>query len=215
MKKLLEKDGFYLALFASVFLVAVGGILFTKNSVDKIANNDLLVDEKEESEVHLIENDEEKTVATSTESKENLETAQAKKQPESKLHFLGNVVTRGYSETEPSYSKTLDVWEIHKGIDVSAKQGSEVKSLLNGKVVDVFNDKEHGMSVKVQSEDDILVVYSNLAENISVKKNQEVKEGDLLGVVGKTTFIESGEESHVHVEAFKGKEAIDPMSLIK
>ncbi len=224
MKKLLQKDGFYLALFVFVSLVAVGGVWFTKNNVDELTSNDLLVEEpkkeqasESEKEVHLIKNNEDKkeeeVVQTSTESKENLETA--KKEPQDKLHFLGSEITRSYSEKEPSYSKTLDVWEIHKGIDVSAKEGQEVKSLLNGKVVDVFKDDEHGISVKVESDNKLVVVYSNLNEKLNVKKGDSIKEGQTLGLVGKTTFVETKEDSHVHVEVFKEEKSIDPMTIIK
>ena len=226
MKKLLQKDGFYLALFVCVSLVAVGGVWFTKNNVDELTSNDLLVDEpkkeqanESEKEVHLIKNNEqedkkeEEVVQTSTKPKENLETA--KKEAQDKLNFLGSKITRSYSEKEPSYSKTLDVWEIHKGIDVSAKEGQEVKSLLNGKVVDIFKDEEHGMSVKVESDDKLVVVYSNLNEKVNVKKGDSIKEGQTLGVVGKTTFVETKEDSHVHVEVFKEEKSIDPMTIIK
>ena len=61
-----------------------------------------------------------------------------------KLNYIGDKVIRGYSEKEPSYSKTLDVWETHKGVDISCTKGKEVKSLLNGIVVDVFDDEEYG-----------------------------------------------------------------------
>lgn len=220
MKKLLQKDGFYLALFACVCIVAVGGVWITQNNVEELTNNELLVEEQvaeqeNENEVHLIENDinEEEAVQTSTESKESLETA--KKQPESKLHFLGEKITRNHSETEPSYSKTLDLWEIHKGIDVSAKKGSEVKSLLDGTVIDVFKDDEHGMSVKVQSQNNTEVVYSNLDENLTVKKGDVIKEGDTLGKVGETTLVEVTEGPHIHVEVFKDSKSVDPMSVIK
>ena len=60
-----------------------------------------------------------------------------------------------------------------------------------------------------------MVIYSNLNENTKVKKDQVVKEGELLGKVGNTSIVESEDGTHVHIEAFKGKQAIDPMSLIK
>lgn len=44
------------------------------------------------------------------------------KESNNKLEYLGEKVIRDYSETEPSYSNTLDVWEIHKGLDISAKR---------------------------------------------------------------------------------------------
>ena len=42
-KKLLEKDGFYLALFVCICLVAIGGVWFTKNNVYELTSNDLFV----------------------------------------------------------------------------------------------------------------------------------------------------------------------------
>ena len=178
-KKLLEKDGFYLALFVCICLVAIGGVWFTKNNVDELTSNDLFVNKTndnskiEEDEVHLIEKETEKedSIPTSTESNENLQKAKEKQENKSsKLSFLGNEVVREYSEKEPSYSKTLDLWEIHKGLDISAEKGYEIKSLLNGKVVNVFKDDKHGMSVRVQSDNNVVVVYSNLDEKISVEK---------------------------------------------
>lgn len=222
-KKLLEKDGFYLALFVCICLIAIGGVWFTNNNVEELTSNDLFVNNinessKKEDEIHLIENEgeEEESIPTSTESSENLETAKEKQENESsKLSFLGTKVIREYSEKEPSYSKTLDLWEVHKGLDISADKGYEIKSLLAGKVVDVYKDDEHGMSVSIESADNIVVIYSNLDEKANVKKGQEVKEGQVLGVVGNTTSVESSEETHVHVEAFKGEEYIDPMTLIE
>ena len=71
------------------------------------------------------------------------------------------------------------------------------------------------MSVRVQSDNNVVVVYSNLDEKISVEKGQEVTEGQILGTVGNTTSVESEDGTHVHIEAFKGEESIDPMTFIK
>lgn len=97
--KLLEKDGFYLALFVCVCLVAIGGIWFTKNSVDELASkNGFLEDGKEvskgneEDEIHLIEKEDD-SVPTSTQSKENLEMAK-EKESNNKLEYLGEKVIR-------------------------------------------------------------------------------------------------------------------------
>ena len=199
-KKLLEKDGFYLALFVCICLVAIGGVWFTKNNVDELTSNDLFVNKtnenskRDEDEVHLIEKEAEKddSIPTSTGSKENLEKAKEKQENKSsKLSFLGTKVVREYSEKEPSYSKTLDLWEIHKGLDIN------------------------GISVRVESANNVVVVYSNLDEKTNVKKGQEVTEGQVLGTVGNTTSVESEDGTHVHVEAFKGEESIDPMTLLK
>ena len=48
----------------------------------------------------------------------------------------------------PSYAKTLDVWEIHKGLDVAAEDGAEIKSILDGTVESVYSDDKYGTSIK-------------------------------------------------------------------
>ncbi len=225
MKKLLEKDGFYLTLFLCVGLVSMFGIWFTRSSVEELAKSDLLIEKdinieeeftqsEEDKEVHFIENNEDDDVVqTSTESEESLETAKA--QPEDKLHFLGDVITRGYSDTQPTYSETLDVWEVHKAIDVRGEIGQEIKSLLDGEVVDVFHDDSHGMSIKIKSDDNIDILYSNLSEDVLVSVGDVLKEGDSIGSIGNTTAVEFKEGPHIHVEVFKNNENIDPMTVIK
>ncbi|RDY22823.1 M23 family peptidase [Romboutsia maritimum] len=218
-KKILEKDGFYLSLFVCVCLIAVGGVWFTNSKVDKLASNKEIVNNKDKSsedEIHLIEKNKEGAIPTATDSDHNLSKAKAKNEQEtSKLSFIGNKVIRGYSEKEPSYSKTLDVWEIHKGIDVSTNKGQDIKSLLKGTVVDVFKDDKYGMSVKLKCENNIILVYSNLNKDVKVEKNQKIEEGQCIGLAGNTSTNESEEGQHIHLEAFKGEKSIDPMSLIK
>lgn len=224
-KKLLEKDGFYLALFACVCLVAVGGIWFTNKNVNNLASNKEILNENDKNdkdEINLIKKDDSTAVPTSTESEETLKNAKEKAQQkdkesqiESKLGYIGKEVIRGYSETEPSYSKTLDVWEIHKGLDVSADNGQAVKSLTTGKITDVYNDDEYSMVVKVSSEDGTVVTYSNLDKNVKVKKDQKINEGDQIGFVGNDSKIESQDGPHIHLEASKEGKSVDPMSLIK
>ena len=85
----------------------------------------------------------------------------------------------------------------------------------DGLGVNVFKDDKHGISVRVEGANNVVVVYSNLDEKTNVKKGQEVTEGQVLGTVGNTTSVESEDGTHVHVEAFKGEESIDPMTLLK
>ncbi|MBS5787126.1 MAG: M23 family metallopeptidase [Clostridioides difficile] len=224
-KKLLEKDGFYLSLFVCVCLIAVGGVWFTNSNVDKLAsNNEKLENSNKDNEIHLIENNKNDKVPTATDSKQNLENAKQKddknvskaENKTSKLSYLGTEILRGYSEKEPTYSKTLDVWEIHKALDVSSEKGSEVKSLTNGVVEDVFSSDKYGYSVKVKDEDKgIVVVYSNLDKDTKVVKDQKIEEGQVMGKVGDSSRAESEDGTHVHLEVYKNDKLIDPSELLK
>ena len=167
-KKLLEKDIFYLSLFICMGLVAFGGIFFTNKNLNKLISNKDGINKDDE--INLVK-DKDKSIATSTESNQNLQQAKDKNQQsndKSKLSYIGDKVLRQYSDTMPTYSKTLDVWEIHKGLDVSAKEGAEIKSILDGEVVSVYSDDKYGTSIKLSYNDDLKVIYSGIQENVSL-----------------------------------------------
>lgn len=224
-KRLLEKDGFYLSLFVCVCLIAVGGVWFTNSNVDKLAsNNEKLENSNKDNEIHLIENNKNDKVPTATDSKQNLEKAKQTEDKNvskaenktSKLSYLGTEVLREYSEKKPSYSKTLDVWEIHKALDISSTKGSDVKSLTSGVVTDIFSSDKYGYSVKVKNEEKgIVVVYSNLDKNTKVEKDQKIAEGQVLGKAGESSKAESEDGSHIHLEVYKNDKLVDPSELLK
>lgn len=210
-KKLLEKDAFYLSLFICICILAIGGIWFTNKNVDNLLSKNTPT--KSEDEIHLTEDEKNDVLPTATDSDQNL--AKAKEAEHNKISYLGNQVIRDYSEKEPSYSETLEVWEIHKAIDIEANENQEVKSLTPGTVLDVYDDDEYGMSVKIKSGKDTVFVYSSLGKNITVKKGDEIKEGQCIGYAGNTSDVEFLSGVHVHLEAYKNNTAINPMSLLE
>lgn len=220
-KRLLEKDGFYLSLFVCICLIAVGGVWFTNNNVDKLAsNNEKLENSNNNNEIHLIENDKDDKVPTATKSNENLNQAKKentdKESSSTKLGYIGTEIVRGYSEKEPTYSKTLDVWEVHRAVDISSTKGADVKSVTNGVVLDVFKSDKYGYSVKIKDEEKgIVLVYSNLAENAAVKKDQKIAKGNVIGKVGDSSRVESEDGVHVHLEVYKNDQLIDPSEVLK
>ena len=211
IKKLLEKDAFYLSLFICICIIAIGGIWFTNKNVDNLLSKSTPTNSQDE--IHLTEDEKNDVLPTTTDSDQNL--AKAKEAEHNKVSYLGNQVIRSYSEKEPSYSETLEVWEIHKAIDVEANENQEVKSLTPGTVLDVYDDDEYGMSVKVQSDKDTVYVYSSLSKNTQVNKGDEIKEGQCIGYAGNTSDVECLSGVHVHLEAYKNDTAINPMSLLE
>lgn len=243
-KKLLERDGFYLVLFLCVCLVALTAVWVTKNSIDNLATEngfvnydqgELIEDDKvasNEDEIHLIK-DNEKSVPTSTNSSQNLEKAkeklaqeEANKKQEQKVTNNENAVassaimpaegtiSREYSESEPSYSATLEQWELHKAIDIKTKEGTPVKSVMAGEISQITNDK-NGITIKVKHSDDLVTVYSNLSSDKMVKVGEKVNIGDVISNVGNSSIIENADGPHLHFEVLKGGKNIDPLSIIK
>ena len=210
-KKLLEKDAFYLSLFICICIIAIGGIWFTNKNVDNLLSKNTLTNS--EDEIHLTEDEKNDVLPTTTDSDQNL--AKAKEAEHNKISYLGNQIIRSYSEKEPSYSETLEVWEIHKAVDIEANENQEVKSLINGTVLDVYDDDQYGMSVKIQSDKDTVFIYSSLSKNIIVNKGDKIEEGQCIGYAGNTSDVECLSGVHVHLEAYKNNTAINPMSLLE
>lgn len=210
-KKLLEKDTFYISLFICICIIAIGGIWFTNKNVDNLLSNNTLANN--EDEIHLTEDEKNDVLPTTTDSDQNL--AKAKEAEHNKISYLGNQIIRSYSEKEPSYSETLEVWEIHKAVDIEANENQEIKSLTSGTVLDVYDDDQYGMSVKIQSDKDTVFIYSSLSKNITVNKGDEIKEGQCIGYAGNTSDVECLSGVHVHLEAYKNNTAINPMSLLE
>lgn len=210
-KKLLEKDAFYLSLFICICIMAIGGIWFTNKNVNSLLSENTKTNS--EDEIHLTKDKKDDVLPTTTDSDENL--AKAKEAEHNKISYLGNQVIRNYSEKEPSYSETLEVWEIHKAIDVEANENQEVKSLTDGTILDVYDDDKYGMSVKVQSDKDTVFIYSSLSKKVIVNKGDKIKEGQCIGYAGNTSDVECLSGVHVHLEAYKNDKAINPMSLLE
>lgn len=100
------------------------------------------------------------------------------------------------------YSLTLGDYRVHKGIDISASAGSEVKSCLDGKIDKVYYDPMMGYCVSILHEDGMISHYKNLGEELPTNtlEGREVKSGEVIGYIGESAIIEFSDEPHLHFE---------------
>ncbi|AIS51374.1 peptidase M23 [Thermoanaerobacter kivui] len=112
------------------------------------------------------------------------------------------------------YSKTLDEWTTHKGIDIKAPVGSPVLAAMEGIVTKVYKDERLGNTVDIKS-GKFETRYANLEEDISVKEGDKVEKGQQIGKVGKSAKFEIAEEPHVHFELLENGVHIDPSVYFK
>ena len=119
-----------------------------------------------------------------------------------------------YSKDKLIYSKTLEEWRAHTGVDIASDRGTPVEAVADGVVVDVANDQYMGISVVIDHGNDIKSVYRNLASDETVSVNQKVKQGEIIGSIGNTAMDESSEQPHLHFEVLKKDVSVDPMAYL-
>ena len=123
-------------------------------------------------------------------------------------------VTFDYAVEKLAYSKTLEEWRAHEGIDLAADRGATVKAAADGVVSEVKTDPRFGIIVILEHSNGLKTLYANLASDDMVSPNQKVKKGDIIGSVGDTAAFEAAEQSHLHFEVLKNNENVNPASYI-
>lgn len=112
------------------------------------------------------------------------------------------------------YSKTLEQWRVHPGIDIAADRGTPVKAVADGFISDVRNDKFYGITVVIDHGDGLKTLYRNLASDETVAVNQNVKQGEIIGSIGNTAMDESSEQPHLHFEVLENDKNADPTAYL-
>jgi len=142
-------------------------------------------------------------------SKDDSKSEENNKQQKFIMPVTGEI-TFDYAMDRLVYSKTLDDWRTHSGIDIASPWGTNVKVAADGVVTDIKNDPRLGITVIVEHDDGLKTVYCNLAAGDMVSPNQKLKQGDFIGCVGNTALFESAEQPHLHFEVLKNNENVDP-----
>ena len=122
---------------------------------------------------------------------------------------------------------------LHSGIDIYAALGTDLHTIIGGKVVnlDEIDDSGMGITITIKSEyngQDIYLKYCHLSEisdaaKNALKKNSTIKQGTIIGKTGNTGNAKriSASRYHVHIEAsidgvfYGGKTRVDPEVYIK
>ena len=113
------------------------------------------------------------------------------------------------------YSKTLNQWMTHSGVDIAAAEGVDVMAALAGTVESVENDTLRGVTVTLSHSGGGQTVYSNLAETDTVAAGDKVTKGQVIGKIGKTAKSEILDESHLHFEYIVNGTAKNPEQYLE
>lgn len=124
-------------------------------------------------------------------------------------------IAKAFSLDVPLYSKTLDQYQIHHGIDIEAEADAPVKAALSGTVTKVYEDDKLGLTMEITHEGGLLTRYSNLSTKKLVEEGDVVKEGDVISGIGTSALFESLEPAHLHFEVLKNGEYQNPQDYLK
>lgn len=99
----------------------------------------------------------------------------------------------------------------HNGIDIAAKEGTEVVSMLDGKVLKAAYDAKNGNQIVIEH-DGIRTEYNHLSKMI-VEAGEKVLSGQKIGEVGKTGMA-TGSHLHFSVVNEQG-EYVNPLDFVE
>lgn len=124
-------------------------------------------------------------------------------------------IIKDYAMDTLSYSKTLEEWTTHPGIDIKADKTTIVTASESGTVESIKNDPRYGLTITISHDNGFKTVYSNLLTTEFVTENEVVEKGDTIATVGDSSSFEISDESHLHFEMYKDGELINPTIYLK
>ena len=208
-----KKDRAALALVLCFCVVALTSVFAVKSNLDKLNTED--------KNMEISKNTKTETEGTQAAAQtpvvdsKNSEKKAEKKASADYIAPLNGKIQMEYSMDMPIYSKTLDQYMTHPGIDIAAALSTKVKAIAGGTVTKVAEDDRYGMTVEITHGNGIVSIYSNLAEKGLTEEGNVVKQGDVIGIVGETALFETLEESHLHLEMTRDSAYVDPTDYIK
>lgn len=235
LSSFLTGKGFYIAICLSIAVVSVAAYVVinsTKNSINDQNSNNMSIDigsnewSFSTTPVDESKSDVPKESSSESQSSEpsNQSTATSASESTSQntqsfsntfvMPLKGDIIN-SFSGGKPVKSKTMNDWRTHDGIDIKAAIATPVKSSSDGIVKSIDQDSMWGVVITIDHGNGYETMYMGLNVNVSVKKDQKVEIGTLLGSVGQTAQIESSEEPHLHFAMKKDGKWIDPMSVVQ
>jgi len=163
------------------------------------------------------ETEKDNSIQTNNEDKENNSVQANATKEEEKIEMEAPIkgeIIREFAKDSLVFSKTLQEWVTHNGIDIKADKTSVVKSVAKGTVASIKNDPRYGLTVIINHDNGYQTVYSNLLTAEFVVKGESVEKGQSIGTVGNSASFEIEDEYHLHFELLKDGEYLNPTEFM-
>ncbi len=119
-----------------------------------------------------------------------------------------------YSAEKVVFFPTLSQYKTNPALVIASKEGESVKASAAGVVKKIENNDETGTTLTVAIGDDFQVVYGQL-KDLTVKKGDEVSEGQVLGKIAKPTKYYTVEGANLYYQVKQKGETVNPLVLLR
>jgi murein DD-endopeptidase MepM/ murein hydrolase activator NlpD len=130
------------------------------------------------------------------------------------IEYKGEMVIRSDARGDGFFSAKRNGYRVHEGIDLLAEVGTPVLAARSGRVVSATHNKGMGNYIIIRHPQNLITVYGHLSA-ISVRKNEFVRQGEVIGRVGKTGNANFRDiQPHLHFEARINSIPQDPLGYL-
>lgn len=104
----------------------------------------------------------------------------------------------------------------HEGVDIMADEGTPVRAIASGEVVQGFDSELGGVVVRIEGDDGHYYYYAHLKEGTvdHLQVGQRVEAGEVIGGVGDTGNAPEG-VYHLHLGIYENDVAMNPYPIIE
>lgn len=97
--------------------------------------------------------------------------------------------------------------QMHRGVDISVPEGTNVYASQSGTVVTAAYDEDYGIYIVIKDSGGYMTKYAHL-ESRSVNAGDRVRHGQIIGKTGSTGSVTG---SHLHIECLYNGEYFNPL----
>lgn len=121
-------------------------------------------------------------------------------------------ILRPFDDQTMQQSGVTGVWRLHAGIDLAASKGEPVYAMSHGTILENGADDLHGVWFHIDH-GGVAIMYAGMVAAGDFLAGDMVEAGDTLGFAGNGLLEESNMAPHLHLEATRDGQLIDPASL--
>lgn len=153
-----------------------------------------------------------KEKAPMSESEDGAEDTEVSAKPQKAVVPLTNGGIIKKFSLQPEYSEFFEDWRNHPGVDISGKEGEEVRSIADGTVTESYIDPLCGGTMKIDH-GAFCSVYMGLDPENMEMNGTVVKRGDVVAMLQGNIMGETS-EPHLHFEIIENEVHTDPMKYL-